>query len=398
MTKTPGRLCSDIQLAVLVIIVSSASVHAQSIVNLGALPGASESFASGLSADGIVVAGSSGGRAFRWTSVSGMQELPLLAPLGMGQTAGGYAVSADGLTIVGHSGYRPVRWTVSGAVIDLGSTGAPGGGSALSVSADGRCIVGYSGSSAFRWTEDAGMQQVLASAQAIAISTNGSVIAGHAYDSSSAFRWFSSSDVRFEVAGAGAQDLSADGSVMVGWIQTELGQRAFRWQTGAGVTVLPSPSGANSCYAQAVNADGSVAVGSCQLSGNGPTLAFVWSDSLGAFSVVDRLTTLGVDLSGWTQLSSATGISADGRIVVGYGTFNGSMRAFLADISDPIPSPPCVAADLTSNGIVDGADLGALLAFWGPRSQVFPQADIDGSGTVDGADLGLLLSFWGACP
>ena len=58
--------------------------------------------------------------------------------------------------------------------------------------------------------------------------------------------------------------------------------------------------------------------------------------------------------------------------------------------------PQC-NADLTANGTVDGADLGALLAFWGPVNPVFPQADINGDGAVNGADLGVLLSVWGPC-
>ena len=55
------------------------------------------------------------------------------------------------------------------------------------------------------------------------------------------------------------------------------------------------------------------------------------------------------------------------------------------------------SADLTQNSTVDGADLGALLAFWGPVNPVFPQADINGDGEVNGADLGILLSVWGPC-
>jgi hypothetical protein len=57
----------------------------------------------------------------------------------------------------------------------------------------------------------------------------------------------------------------------------------------------------------------------------------------------------------------------------------------------------CRDCDLNPNGIVNGADLGALLAFWGPVSPAFPQADIDGDGQVSGSDLGLLLSNWGPC-
>jgi hypothetical protein len=49
--------------------------------------------------------------------------------------------------------------------------------------------------------------------------------------------------------------------------------------------------------------------------------------------------------------------------------------------------------DLDGDGVVNGADLGLLLAAWGvaPGSP----ADLDGDGVVNGADLGLLLSNWG---
>jgi len=52
--------------------------------------------------------------------------------------------------------------------------------------------------------------------------------------------------------------------------------------------------------------------------------------------------------------------------------------------------PPARPADINGDGIVDGADLGALLASWGT-----PVNDLNGDGTVNGADLGILLSDWG---
>lgn len=52
---------------------------------------------------------------------------------------------------------------------------------------------------------------------------------------------------------------------------------------------------------------------------------------------------------------------------------------------------PC-AEDLDGSGVVDGADLGRLLAGWST-----PGGDINGSGTTDGADLGMLLAAWGPC-
>ena len=67
-------------------------------------------------------------------------------------------------------------------------------------------------------------------------------------------------------------------------------------------------------------------------------------------------------------------------------------------IPDICEGPTCNDIDLNLNGIVDGGDLGILLAFWGPVSPAFPRADINKDGFVNGADLGLLLSFWGACP
>jgi len=61
-------------------------------------------------------------------------------------------------------------------------------------------------------------------------------------------------------------------------------------------------------------------------------------------------------------------------------------------------SPPPLPGDLDANGIVDGQDLGLLLAAWGIcidcGDGVPCPADLDGSCTVDGADLGLLLSLW----
>jgi hypothetical protein len=67
-------------------------------------------------------------------------------------------------------------------------------------------------------------------------------------------------------------------------------------------------------------------------------------------------------------------------------------------IPDICEGPTCQDADITNNQIIDGADLGAMLAFWGPVNPVLPQADINRDGDVNGADLGSLLSFWGPCP
>ena len=53
-------------------------------------------------------------------------------------------------------------------------------------------------------------------------------------------------------------------------------------------------------------------------------------------------------------------------------------------------------ADLNGDGVVQGADLGLMLAAWGsvPASVA---ADINRDGAVDGNDLGLMLAGWGPC-
>ncbi|MCA9284845.1 MAG: hypothetical protein KDA22_06515 [Phycisphaerales bacterium] len=87
----------------------------------------------------------------------------------------------------------------------------------------------------------------------------------------------------------------------------------------------------------------------------------------------------GVDLA-WAGIASASFV----RISVPLDApFNIEIDA-VADASPALASP-----DLNGDGVVDGADLGVLLAGWGGGA-----TDLDGDGTVDGADLGVLLAAW----
>jgi Tol biopolymer transport system component len=90
-------------------------------------------------------------------------------------------------------------------------------------------------------------------------------------------------------------------------------------------------------------------------------------------------------------------ISANGRFVAFHslantlvaGDTNGFFDVFVRDLGAPAGIP----GDLNGDGLVNGADLGALLAAWGPCAGC--AADLDGDGTVNGADLGVLLAHWG---
>ncbi len=70
----------------------------------------------------------------------------------------------------------------------------------------------------------------------------------------------------------------------------------------------------------------------------------------------------------------------------------GSYQATIvgSDVVLTVVAPP-VPGDVNGDGSVDGADLGLLLASWGPCEC---NEDLNGDGVVDGADLGLLLASW----
>jgi hypothetical protein len=57
--------------------------------------------------------------------------------------------------------------------------------------------------------------------------------------------------------------------------------------------------------------------------------------------------------------------------------------------------PPC-PADFNGDRAVNGADLGTLLAGWGPCATDCA-GDVNNDGIVDGVDLGSLLAAWGSC-
>mgnify|MGYP006193284809 CR=1 FL=1 len=145
--------------------------QAASFQGLGGLPGSFSSSATGVSADGSVVVGSSTRtpmwttEAFRWTQATGM--------VGLGDLPGGSfysdanGVSADGSVVVGISnignGSEAFRWTQATGMVGLGVL--PGGyfsSSALGVSADGSVVVGYSDSEneAFIWNSTQGMRSL----------------------------------------------------------------------------------------------------------------------------------------------------------------------------------------------------------------------------------------------
>jgi len=269
----------------------------EGMVGLGDLPGGSfYSRAYGVSGDGTVVVGQSNsavGGAFRWTSASGMTALP------GGETATkAWGASFDGSVIVGSWDAQAFRWTASEGITSLGDLGSVNDNTAYGVSADGSVIVGQSGTTeyfeAFRWTRATGMGGL-----------GGSTLRASA--------------------------VSADGNVIVGHTS---GYEAYRW-TNAGIELLGGLPDASplSSVATGVSADGSVIVGTAT-NAEGIPEAFVWTEHAGMRSVRDLLMAQGLDLSGWS-LNEATGVSADGRVIIGAGYGLSGYEAWRAVIPEP---------------------------------------------------------------
>ena len=65
--------------------------------------------------------------------------------------------------------------------------------------------------------------------------------------------------------------------------------------------------------------------------------------------------------------------------------------------SSGVPDECECIADVSGDGIVQGADLGLILANWGPTFGHRLPADVNADDQVDGVDLGIVLQNWGHC-
>ncbi|HMN97503.1 MAG TPA: dockerin type I domain-containing protein [Phycisphaerales bacterium] len=158
----------------------------------------------------------------------------------------------------------------------------------------------------------------------------------------------------------------------------------FIWHDRDGFTAVPLPPQTDQGAVAGVNSSGR-AVGTA--AGN-TSIPFYFDGT-----TTHRLADLIPPESGWdftgSTFATATGIS-EGGVIVGTGSYRGAARAYAM-----FPAPTC-AGDLTDDGVVDGLDLGILVAAWGPVVLGAAQ-DLNGDGEVDALDLGLLLAAWGGC-
>jgi uncharacterized membrane protein len=234
-----------------------------------------------LSGDGTVMAANYGGEIYRWTAISGFQDLGPGDPY-----ASSIGISRDGSTIIsGHVGpdgfTSPALWNKSG-VVDLGhpSNGCtPIGnswGSGYGVSGNGTSAVGLAwnckDAEGFAWT-----------------ATTGNVSLGHPAGNHS----------------SRASAISANAKTIVGFWEDPTGpRRPVRWVDGKHDLFL----GASTIgEATAVNSNGTQIVGQAPGS-NGYGAAFIYSDKKGLLSI-------GTLRHSPTEQSVANGISDNGLVV-----------------------------------------------------------------------------------
>ena len=215
------------------------------------------------------------------------------------------------------------------------------------VSGDGSTIVGYAETlaaqtEAFRWTAPTGMVRLSGvpagtrSSVATAASLDGSIVIGTMTRSDGrqeAFRWNATDGV----VGLGFADsldvhstasgITPDGQTIVGNRTGSDGRtRGFRWAAAGGMEHL---GGTLEAFPLDVSADGSVIVGS--------TISLRRAAVLtegGVGDIQEFLESNGIDLQGW-NLEYATGVSADGRTIVGFGRGPRGQEAWIATIPEP---------------------------------------------------------------
>jgi hypothetical protein len=116
----------------------------------------------------------------------------------------------------------------------------------------------------------------------------------------------------------------------------------------------------------------------------------VWGGYTGGWNnqICSEASTPGYMLE-WSADCNGDGIVDYGQILDG--TFEDANENGVPDACE------CFA-DVNQDGIVNGADISAVLGFWGLAGKPLPAADITRDGIVDGADLAVLLGSWGECP
>jgi probable HAF family extracellular repeat protein len=394
-------------------LVASQGLAAPSLIMLPNLPNSFDMVPKAVSADGLTVVGDAypngSPRAFRWSAAGGIEDLGAFPDA----VSSVRAVSADGRVVVGTSGGKAFRWVEGSGMHELGTPANAFGSPATGVSADGQVVCGWVwfpaqlGTSSYRWTQAQGLEYLpmfsgstyLAAA---GISADGLVIvgAGTIDDRGRAFRWETSTgtvDLGLFPMGffSGAYATSADGAVVIGLSSSnELLTRGFVWTQENGMVPMSMLPGSATSQPRAMSSDGTVVVGQSYWESTSRYAATMWAPSLGAIDLNEYLPSIGVNLGTFT-LEDAVGISGDGTAIAGRGRVGTSSPRtwFVSGLESTLP--PCIG-DSTGDRAVTFADITSALGNWG-RAYAFPfgPGDCDGSRMVDMGDVTTVLMHFG---
>jgi probable HAF family extracellular repeat protein len=338
--RPPARQWLDAACSLFTFVLAATGASAQSLRGLGDAPGGqAASCALAISADGRVITGwtstEAGTRAFKWQD----GEMVILAASQQGAIPlVGHAISADGQVIVGLAqsvqSSIAFRWEAHRTTSLPPPPNIPGATDAWGVSADGAIVSGYSQSRerdrALGWKGGQSfslpdLSNETTSSSAAAISADGETIVGQCQEArgTQAVYWHDGAvtplgDLEGGESRSDARAVSPDGAMIVGSAASSFGIEGFKWRSNT-MTALGSLSREHEflSVARSLSADGTIVVGHA-IDDRETSQAVVWEDQSGIRTLSAVLTEFGVDLGGW-RLEVATGVSADGCVIVGCG-------------------------------------------------------------------------------
>jgi len=130
-----------------------------------------------------------------------------------------------------------------------------------------------------------------------------------------------------------ADGVSADGTFVVGAFYTDIDGNSgcWRWSEETGVELIPTMT-----FAFGISADGNTIVGNTGFFDDPPRAAVIWRKDVGSMMLADYLAEQNIAVpDGWDLSGGLTGISADGRTIVGWGTGPLGAQSYVIRIDPP---------------------------------------------------------------